>query len=114
MKEIFTKKDLKNGMVVEYRDGERALFLEGKLIEDDNWVDLEYFDDNLNYTDDKDSDIMKVYFINNMKGVWGYSDLAKHLKNITNLELLWQRKALPRLSITDIIDILGYEFELID
>ena len=45
MKETFKKSDLKNGMIAEYRDGERAIFLGGELIGIGDWMNLTFYED---------------------------------------------------------------------
>ena len=69
MKDNFTKKDLKNGMIVEYRDGEKRILIDEKLINEGFFV----LNELVNYNDDliyigkeaksipKDLDIVKVY-----------------------------------------------------
>lgn len=85
----FTKADLKDGMVVEYRKGNRFLVFGHKLLSSN------YFDFTNNIADDltdkkykdKDFDIMKVYKVN-IENVKRLSDILKH----ENLELIWERK----------------------
>lgn len=89
MKKEFTKADLKDGMVVEYRKGNRFLVFGHKLLSSN------YFDFTNNIADDltdkkykdKDFDIMKVYKVN-IENVKRLSDILKH----ENLELIWERK----------------------
>lgn len=84
----FTKADLKDGMVVEYRDGDRLLVFGHKLLDDNNFDFINDIADDL--TDkkykDKDFDIMKVYKVN-IENVKKLSDILKH----ENLELIWER-----------------------
>lgn len=60
---MFTKKNLKNGMVVETRDGNRYMVVDGKLIGNNGWLSLGDYDDQLYDLDDRLSsyDIMMVF-----------------------------------------------------
>lgn len=44
----FTKSDLKDGMVVEYRDGDRRMVIGDKLIGNIYWGSLAFYNENLN------------------------------------------------------------------
>lgn len=76
----FTKSDLKDGMVVTYRDGQRQprVLFDGKLynmINMSNISDLKYFNDDLTDPFYEDVDIIKVEYMG---------------------EVLWERKEEPK------------------
>ena len=96
----FSKSDLKDGMVVEYRSGEKALFLGDLFMDKNGSDDLDSFSDDLlsseHKTDiDYDFDIMKIYTINRHKKYPGFHHI---LKDKTNqfLDLIWERKNLTK------------------
>lgn len=98
MKKEFTKADLKDGMVVEYRKGNRFLVFGHKLLSSN------YFDFTNNIADDltdkkykdKDFDIMKVYKVN-IENVKRLSDILKH----ENLELIWERIEVKHMTVDE-------------
>lgn len=94
--DIFSKSDLKDGMVVEYRSGEKALFLGDLFIDMDGGNDLDSFSNDLLSSEhdcdiDYDFDIMKIYTINRHKKYPNFRDI---LNDKTNqfLDLIWERK----------------------
>lgn len=94
----FTKADLKDGMVVECRDGNRFLVFGHKLLDDNNFDFINDIADDL--TDkkykDKDFDIMKVYKVN-IENVKKLSDILKH----ENLELIWERNEIKKMTVDE-------------
>lgn len=71
----FTKTSLKDGMVVEYRNGWKRIVFEYKLLSDEGvGSELGYFNEDLTYSDEWAMDIVKVMF---------------------GGELLWQREEDP-------------------
>lgn len=89
--DTFTLDDLKIGYLVELRDGSGNMVMEateGKaLIEEYNgyYLELNAYNNNLNYYGDSDYDIIKVYGFSKYK--------SKALKFTTeDRELLWERK----------------------
>jgi hypothetical protein len=101
------KSDLETGMLVQNRDGKRAIVLRGvphyhKDVlagdgSDNNtttWNVLSSFNEELKSNgSDKGSDIMKVYsYPNNMHGV----DFS-----LTDRKLLWEREEVQEMSIQD-------------
>lgn len=96
---MFTKKCLKDGMIVETRDGAMGLVLNNKVIYQDNGFDNindgTYNDDMTMYTDDikddeelvenlRDADIVKVYIPTDV------SDIS-NLFNTDKLEVIYER-----------------------
>lgn len=94
----FTKADLKDGMVVEYRDGNRLLVFGHKLLDDNNFDFINDIADDL--TDkkykNKDFDIIKVYKVN-IENVKRLSDILKH----ENLELIWERNEVKHMTVNE-------------
>lgn len=90
----FTKSDLKDGMVVEYRHGERAVYLNSKFISEHGHMLLTSYNDDLTrcyevfisrMNDGRPTyDIVKVYKTTAMS--------LKYLFKTECLELVWERK----------------------
>lgn len=81
------KQNLKNGMIVEFSNGKKALVLGKKfLYENCGFEIIEKFNDKLQLLDNDEFSIIKVYKV---------KDSIVSLKDvfdIDNLELLWQRE----------------------
>ena len=115
MKKEFTKSDLKDGMVVEYRNGNRFLVFCHKLLS------RNYFDFTNNIADDltdkkykdKDFDIMKVYKVN-IENVKRLSDILEH----ENLELIWERIEVKHMTVDEmrekLKELTGEKIEVIN
>lgn len=94
----FTKSDLKDGMVIEYRNGNRFFVFGYKLLNSDNFEFINDIADDL--TDkkykNKEFDIMKVYKvkIENLKKL---SDILKH----ENLELIWEHIEVKHMTVDE-------------
>lgn len=84
MKKEFTKADLKDGMVVEYRDGKRRLVLNNFLIGKDGYFDLSNYSENLKDKNSSDRDIVRVFKINIVTTL-------DYIFRTENLELIWER-----------------------
>ena len=112
MQKEFTKADLKDGMVVKYRNGEMFLNFGGKLINNDGFEELSTFDNNLkDVVFSSDYDIMKIYKLNLTK-VYCLKDIF----NIENLELIWQRTETKRMTAEEmrqkLEDLIGEKIEV--
>lgn len=100
----FGKKDLENGMIVEYDNGERALVVDDTLVLENDWDTLEEFADDLssifNISSYDDVSIIKVYKtkkniekipknnfekLNEDSLIWSRDDIVKD-KEISELE----------------------------
>lgn len=89
----FTKADLKDLMIVEYRNGEKFLKLGEKLINYNGFEELSTFDNNLkDVCFSSEYDIMKIYKLNLVR-VYCLEDIF----NIENLELIWERNETKRI-----------------
>lgn len=85
-----TKNDLKNGYMVQYRDGEKRILIDEYLYDNKgyNVNDIRLYDNNLNFTDtvdagDNDLDIVKVFGENTE----AFFDVTEN-----DRPLLWERK----------------------
>lgn len=110
----FTKSDLKDGMVIEYRNGSREVVFGTRTLSITGWNSLSEVNDDLIEIKYKDPayDIVKVYEIAKKETVCG-------LKNIfedRNLTLLWERKEEPdykEMTVEEIEKELGYKVKVI-
>ena len=93
MQEEFTKSDLKDGMVVEYRDGDRRLVIDKYLIGKNAHYELSTYSENL-----KDGyprlTIMKVFKIRQRA-------ILERILDDDNLELIWERKEPKKMTIEE-------------
>lgn len=91
MNGTFTKSDLKDGMVIEHRDGDRYIVLgDFALSEEGNWCLKDYFED-LKWDGPSDMDIVKIYKVNTSE----YMDFSD-VFNDHYLKLIWERKEEPK------------------
>lgn len=95
MKE-FTKSDLKDDMVVEYRDGGRRLVIQDRLTGIEGYSTLESYEDSLNHVIYKSIDIVKVY---KLKKIVAFGDILEDC----NLELIWKRKEITPVCFIDAV-----------
>ena len=101
----FTKKDLKDGMVVEYRDTQKRLVIGNRLLGRDFYLSFESLDDDLLCPIDRDLDIMKIYISRNTAG-----NLIYLLEDPENLELIWERKEPKEIPASEAMKILREKF----
>ena len=88
------KEDLKNGMVVEFRDKSRGLVHNKRIIDKEEFVFISNLNDDLtNASSFKDLDIMKIFDSN--------APTLGDLFSDNRLELIWERKEQPKLSNED-------------
>lgn len=102
------KKDLKNGMIVELRNGTRYLYCEGVIRGLDEWNVISNYTDTLNNTAFPHLDIVKVYEDPKM---YNLNRIFKH----QYLKLIWQRPEPPKLSKKEIeilkaLDVIGFKY----
>lgn len=100
----FTKKDLKDGMVVEYRSGRMRLVIGNRLLGEYEYLSFESLDDDLLHLDDRDFDVVKVYKPG--KEVRNIYDLFRCNK----LELIWERKEPKEIPASEAMKILREKF----
>ena len=109
----FTKSDLKDGMIVEYRNGHKRLYINGIFTAYDwGWISLDDFNDDLTYPTSEfygdTLDVVKVYKTN-----------ARLLKDMLNdpsrLELIWERvetkKSRTPMTVEDIENDIKKRFK---
>lgn len=112
-KEIMTLKDLRSGMVVETRDGDRYLVLvdgedihmmcgDGALHMGQWEVQQLYHDDLTRKHGFNDHDIMKVY--GRVQSFYKVNETKK---------LLWERKEIKEMTVSEIEDVLGYSVKVV-
>ena len=101
----FTKKDLKDGMVVEYRDTQKRLVIGNRLLGKDVYLSFKSLDDDLLCPIDRDLDIMKIYISRNTA-----STLIYLLEDPENLELIWERKEPKEIPASEAMKILREKF----
>ena len=90
MQKDFTKLDLKNGMVVEYRNGRIGIYINGKILYKDGFDVIDELTEDLLDADCEDYneryDVIKVYELN-MSGIYNLKTVLKK----KNLILIWER-----------------------
>ena len=108
MQEEFTKSDLKDGMVVEYRDGDRRLVIDKYLIGKNAYYELSTYNENL---EDKYPrlTIMKVFKIRQRA-------ILERILDDDNLELIWERTEPKKMTIEEmrqkLEELTGEEIEV--
>ena len=105
------KMELKEGMIIECRNGERYLLRTacGELVASSNneYMSLDYDEElNENKYFNKDFDVMKIYTSNAL--------ILNNLFNDNYLECIWERKEPKKMTLAQISEALGYEVEVID
>ena len=92
------KEELHDGLVVKLRNGANYLFLNGVFMDDIDYIDIGYYNDELKHIRDQNLDIMEIYTTNgksmnvllsdfNLNLVWKrapYNELYKLFKNVCN------------------------------
>ena len=103
-KKEFTKEDIKNGAVVELRNGERFLKVDYTLLDlkmNGEFLNIEHYKDNLT-TVVKDFDIMKV--LNPEQNIINTKSCNKALTaiNNNNFKWTWERKENQKIKLKDL------------
>lgn len=109
MNKEFTKADLKDGMVVEQRNGDKKMVISEALIGEDGYSDQNCFREDLTHRYFKDLDIVGVYAIQE------YNNFADMLSDY-NLELIWERKEPKKMTVEEmrkkLEELTGEEIEV--
>lgn len=112
MDKEFTKADLKDGMVVEYRSKSygRRLVIGDMLIGAEGSHQLIYYNEDLiDTTGDKDFDIMRIYKIQ-------HASRFNEILLYSNLELIWERKEPKKMTVEEmrqkLKELTGEEIEV--
>lgn len=110
----FTKADLKDGMVIEYRNGDRCVVINGYFMKPTGygWMPIDEYYDELHckgsHPLDREYDVVKVYS-SKAKNMPDYCDASK-------LTLIWERKEEPdhkEMTVEEIEEELGYKIKVI-
>lgn len=104
MNNTFTKADLKDGMVVEYRDGSRRMVLGDKVIGYNYYNDLASYNNTLESKFDETT-INKVYKSTSIN--------LNNYFNKENLTLIWERKEVEEMTLAEVCKLLGKEIKII-
>lgn len=112
MQKEFTKADLEDGMVVEYRSKSygRRLVIGDMLIGAEGSHRLIYYNEDLiDTTGDKDFDIMRIYKIQHVSR---FNEILRY----SNLELIWERKEPKKMTVEEmrqkLEELTGEEIEV--
>ena len=102
------KSELKSGMVVESRNGNRyvliEIFGELTLVRDGGW---NYID---NYNEDLNNSIHDLDIVNVYDGIRaGFEEIT----NVSGSRLLWSRYEKKKMTVSQIEKQLGYEIEIV-
>ena len=112
MQKKFTKADLKDGMVVEQRNGNRYLVLAGMAVRECGHNKISGYTNNLEwYGTNRDGDIVKVYrIIHESPGTIEKAFCDR------NLELIWERKEPKKMTVEEmrqkLEELTGEEIEV--
>lgn len=111
MQKEFTKADLKDGMVVEQRDGSMYLVLAGKAVRKGRCNHIDGYTDDLKWEGYTGGDIVKVYRIT-PESLGCIEDVF--IKS--NLELIWERAESKKMTIEEmrkkLEELTGEEIEV--
>lgn len=103
---VFTKKDLKDGMVVEYRNGKRRIVLGDNLLGEDGCGDLKHYNKDLTLDGYENTlTIDKVYKTIAMK-------ISKLFED-DYLTLIWEREHIKEMTVEEIEKELGYKIKVV-
>ena len=94
MDKEFTKADLRDGMVVKHRNGDKRMVISEALIGEDGYADRNCFREDLTHRYFKDLDIVGVYAIQE------YNNFADMLSDY-NLELIWERTESKKMTVEE-------------
>ena len=102
MKQNFTKADLENLMVVELRNGWKAVVIDDILMFVDGYMSLNDYRDHLKHSgkfvlNSSEYDIIKIWNSNPYMGC-GFNDYIKY--TTTNLSVFWERKEKKEIKLT--------------
>lgn len=108
----FTKADLKDGMVVEQRDGNMYLVLAGLVVRKRGYNCIGDYGDDLKVADYAGGDIVKVYRIT--------PESLRCIEDVfikSNLELIWERKEPKKMTVEEmrkkLEELTGEQIEIV-
>lgn len=112
MQKEFTKADLKDGMVVEQRDGGMYLVLAGTTVGKGEYNSIVGYTDGLKWAGYKGGDIVKVYRITP-----GSLGCIEDVFIKSNLELIWERTESKKMTVEEmrekLEELTGEEIEIV-
>ncbi len=104
--EMFTKADLKDGMIVEYRNGTRRLVLNGKFMGKNFFAYIDDYCNDLTNPFEIERDIVKVYESD--------GNILDKLFKDGFLKLIWERQTPAKeMTIAEIEKVLGYPIKVV-
>ena len=112
MDKEFTKADLRDGMVVEQRDGNMYLVLAEEVVRKCGYNEMNCYADDLKCKGYTEGDIVKVYRIT--------PESLRRIEDVfikSNLELIWERKKLKKMTVEEmrekLEELIGEEIEIV-
>lgn len=102
---MFTKKDLKDSMVVETRDGKYYLVCGDLFIRDIGFLDINTYNNDLTtklYEKDIIAIYDKIYSLNSLNDI-----------ECLNKKLLWKREEVKKMTLAEIEKELGYPIKIV-
>lgn len=110
MQKEFKKADLRDGMVVKHRNGDKRIVISEALIGEDGYADRNCFREDLTHRYFKDLDIVGVYAIQE------YNNFADMLSDY-NLELIWERAESKKMTVEEmrkkLEELTGEQIEIV-
>ena len=103
------KNELSNGMIVEFRDGRRALVLHQTFMYIDKYSSSTFdvvSDDLISSGSNSEYDIMKVFRVKK------YSSFEVLFQDF-NLDLIWKRRPAKEMTLEEIEKALGYSIKIV-
>lgn len=111
MDKEFTKADLRDGMVVEQRDGNMYLVLAEEVVRKCGYNEMNCYTDDLKCKGYTEGDIVKVYRIT--------PESLRRIEDVfikSNLELIWERKEPKKMTVEEmrqkLEELTGEEIEV--
>ena len=104
----FTKEDLKPGMVVEFRKGDRRLYVNDVFTSLSGFMWIKQYNNDLTFSEDKSFDVVKVFKCDGTM----FDNLFKN----HNLTLIWERKEeepVKEMTVAEIEEKLGFKVKVI-
>ena len=112
MQKEFTKADLRDGMVVEQRNGNMYLVLAGKTVRKGGYNSIDGYTDDLKWEGYTGGDIVKVYRIT--------PESLRRIEDVfikSNLELIWERTESKKMTVEEmkqkLEELTGEEIEIV-
>ena len=107
----FTKADLKPGMVVEHRDGERYMVIGNRVVSEDDCYKISDYNSDLKISNLclSDSDIVAVYNVN----TYVLYDISDIFSDVC-LTTIWRREEAKEMTVSEIEKQLGYKVKIVD